>query len=351
MTVLSPSRAILQVATVAVLAVSLAACSSLPDELNPVEWIGAIDSQEGDDEALSPEMQARLEAERQAGIPGEEDPFPELGSVPGEAPVVTSFDEREAIAAGLVADRAGVEYTDNPADDSAGLERGTADLVTPPPPSGEMVPATVAVTEPVPAARVDVVDVETSVPPPAPAPAPIPEAMPEPEMVPVTAPIVEAPPPPPPPAPALAPAVVADADETSMPAPAAFDPGGVQRSMHAGVIYFLHGSTGLSERDRQVLIAVVEAHKAHGGSVRVVGHASRRTDSADSVKSKIANFGIAYDRARVVAQALTRLGVPADRIYISSMSDQAPAYSEATVHGEAANRRADIYLDFYGGAQ
>jgi len=49
MTVLSPSRAILQVATVAALTVSLAACSSLPDELNPVEWIGALDSQEGED--------------------------------------------------------------------------------------------------------------------------------------------------------------------------------------------------------------------------------------------------------------------------------------------------------------
>lgn len=346
MTVLSPSRAILQVATVAVLTVSLAACSSLPDALNPVEWIGAIDSQDGDDETLSPEMQARLEAERQEGIPGEEDPFPELGSVPGEAPVVTSFDERQDIADGLVADRAGVEYTDNPAANEAAMAHGTADLVTPPPPSGEMVPATVAVAEPVPAARVDVVDVETSVPAPAPVSAP------EPEMVPVTTPIVEAPPPPPPaPMPAPAPEVVAVSDESPLPAPSAFDPGGVQRSMHAGVIYFLHGSTGLSERDRQVLIAVVEAHRANGGSVRVVGHASQRTDSADTVKSKIANFGIAYDRARVVAQALTRLGVPADRIYISSMSDQAPAYSEATVQGEAANRRADIYLDFYGGAQ
>ncbi len=350
MTVLSPSRAILQVATVAALTVSLAACSSLPDELNPVEWIGALDSQEGEDEALSPEMQARLEAERQEGIPGEEDPFPELGAVPGEAPVVTSVDERRSIAEGLVADRENVEYTDNPAAAAAGLQSGAADLVTPPPPpSGDMVPATVVVTEPEPepAPRVDVVDVETSVPPPAP------EPMPEPEMVPVATPIVEVPPPPPPPAPmpAPAPAVAAAADEMPMPAPETFDPGGVQRSMHAGVIYFLHGSTGISERDRQVMIAVVEAHRAHGGSVRVVGHASRRTDSADSVKSKIANFGIAYDRARVVAQELTRLGIPADRIYISSMSDQAPAYSEATVHGEAANRRADIYLDFYGGAQ
>jgi outer membrane protein OmpA-like peptidoglycan-associated protein len=345
MTLLSSSGAVLQVATVVALTASLAACSLIPDELNPAEWIGAIDSQEGNDDALSSEEQARIEAERQQGIPGEEDPFPELGAVPGETPVVISFDEREDIAESLIADRADVDYVDNPAANDANLARRTADLVVSSPPGGEMVPGTAAVEEPMPVSspHIEVVDVETA------EHAPVP--MPEPEMVPVATPVVTAPPLPPPPPITLNPEVVGEAAANPMPSPETFHPGGVQRLLHAGVIYFVHGSTGLSTRDREVLAGVVEAHKAHGGSVRVVGHASRRTDSTDSVKAKIANFSIAHDRARVVALEMTRLGIPADRIYIHSMSDQAPAYSEATTHGEAANRRADIYLNFYSGGQ
>ena len=347
MTLLSSSGAVLQVATVVALTASLAACSLVPDELNPAEWIGAIDSQEGNDDALSSEEKARIEAESQQGIPGEEDPFPELGAVPGGAPVVTSFDEREDIAESLIADRAEVDYVDNPAANDASLARGSADLVAPSPPGGEMVPGIAPVEEStlVSAPDVEVVDVETVEHAPASAP------IPEPDMVPVVTPVVTAPPLPPPPPIAPNPEIVGETAANPMPAPEALHPGGIQRSLHAGVIYFVHGSTGLSTRDREVLAGVVEAHKAHGGSVRVVGHASRRTDSTDSVKAKIANFSIAHDRARVVALEMTRLGIPADRIYIHSMSDQAPAYSEATTHGEAANRRADIYLDFYGGAQ
>ena len=69
------------------------------------------------------------------------------------------------------------------------------------------------------------------------------------------------------------------------------------------------------------------------------------------MKSKIANFAVAYDRARVVAEELVRHGVAVDRIFISSMADQALAYSEATDLGEAANRRTDVYLDFTAGGE
>lgn len=345
MTLLSPSRAVLQAVAVAAmrlrgpvaaLAVTglLAACSSLPDELNPVEWVGALDSDGAAEESPDPEMAARIEAERAAGIPGEDEAFPSLGEVPSEAPVVTSYDARQDIAEGLIADRNTAQYTDNPAAAAAAavgvaaapppMVSQEANLVAPPPPAGLQVPARVAEIESVPAA-VEVPLADSPGPvreaPPASQPMPMPETM------------------------------MADAAVAEAPALSGLDIGAVPRSLHAGVIYFGHGSIGLSPRDKQVLGEIAAAHRARGGSVRLVGHASRRTDSGDPVKSKIANFAVAYDRARVVAEELVRQGVAADRIFISSMADQAPAYSEATDLGEAANRRTDVYLDFTAGGE
>jgi outer membrane protein OmpA-like peptidoglycan-associated protein len=305
MVLLSPSRAVLQAApgrasrwragALAVLAAGwLGACSSLPDELNPVEWVSSVDRYlSGEDEDVDPELAARIEAERAQPVPGAEADFPSLATVPGEAPRVTTYDEREEIVEGLIADRAVARYTENPAAEAIGQEglpwtageaaapaavpvperRDIAAVVTPPPPVGEQVPATVVT-------------------------------------------------------------------------PAAGELGAVERLSHAGVIYYGHGSARLSESDKDVLRRIAEAWRAYGGTVRVVGHASGRGDSGDQIEAKIANFAIAHDRARIVADELIALGVPSDRVYVSSMADSDPAYSEATALGEAANRRTDIYLDF-----
>jgi outer membrane protein OmpA-like peptidoglycan-associated protein len=310
MDLLSPSRAVLQAVpgpaarwragALAVLAAGwLGACSSLPDELNPVEWVSSVDRYlSSDDEEVDAELAARIEAERAQPVPGAEEDFPSLGTVPGEAPRMTTYEEREEIAEGLVADRAAARYTENPAAEALGEElpwnageaaaerRDIATLVAPPPPVGAQVPATV-----VPAAG---------------APEPMSDG----------------------------------------PGPATAELGTVEGSAHVGVIYYAYGSASLSENDKEVLTRIAEAWRAYGGTVRVVGHASGRGDSGEPVDAKIANFAIAYDRARFVAEELIRLGVPFDRIYVSSMADSDPAYSEATELGEAANRRTDIYLDF-----
>ena len=66
-------------------------CSSVPDAINPVSWADSIgDYIAGDDEPDDPEAARRLESEEALGVPGEDEDFPTLGSVPDRAPTVTS---------------------------------------------------------------------------------------------------------------------------------------------------------------------------------------------------------------------------------------------------------------------
>ena len=55
-------------------------------------------------------------------VPGADEPYRALHEVPGDAPVVSSADERDAVTAGLVADREKVQHTAAVirADDSVG---------------------------------------------------------------------------------------------------------------------------------------------------------------------------------------------------------------------------------------
>ena len=124
------------------------------------------------------------------------------------------------------------------------------------------------------------------------------------------------------------------------PGPGALLPGGAPR---AAVIYFLHDSVRLSTEDKTVLRRVADTQRALDADLRVVGHASPRA-AHDAAGAEIANFRVALRRARVVAAELARLGVPHARILIESRADNDPEFSNATPHGEAANRRADIYF-------
>jgi flagellar motor protein MotB len=87
--------------------------------------------------------------------------------------------------------------------------------------------------------------------------------------------------------------------------------------------------------------------KTYGGVIRVVGHASMRTGSVDLASHQQANQRISEARANAVARHLTRLGVPGAAIQVSAVSDSQPIYSEVMPTGEAANRRAEVYLTAY----
>jgi len=381
------------VVAVVVVAVGQTACSSVPDELNPVSWVDAVtDAMRGDDTALSAEDQARAEAERAQSVPGEGEPFPSLGSVPDAPPEVTPEEERQAIAQGLIADRANAQYSEpvslpesvmtppsvavaESATPVAAVEpllpaaaaqigEGSADPESPEPPAIPVAsepPATVAAApEPASGAPVETAAVAPP-PPPPPSPPPPPPRTPTPPVTAAPQPQIRAAvPPPPPPPPAMArPAPPAPRPAaTYSPAPerrldggfrplAQFDPQVIAQSQQAGVIYFAHGSAKLSREDRQVLGQIAAALQAYGGSIRVIGHSSGRSGFSDVAHHQSANYTMSMKRAQAVARELARLGVDPAYIYVGGAADADPRYSEATKMGEAANRRADIFLDYW----
>jgi outer membrane protein OmpA-like peptidoglycan-associated protein len=66
-----------------------------------------------------------------------------------------------------------------------------------------------------------------------------------------------------------------------------------------------------------------------------------------SASSVDANQRISEARANAVAQQLLLYGVPEGAIVASAAGDAQPLYSEVMPNGEAANRRAEVYLSAY----
>ena len=113
-----------------------------------------------------------------------------------------------------------------------------------------------------------------------------------------------------------------------------------------GLIYFGHGSTSLSGRDRDVLRQVVDLQQRTGGRpIRVVGHASARTSLSDPVKHRVTNLNVSMSRANRVASELVRLGVRQDSVMVVGKADSEPVYHEFMPTGEAGNRRVEIFIE------
>jgi outer membrane protein OmpA-like peptidoglycan-associated protein len=111
-----------------------------------------------------------------------------------------------------------------------------------------------------------------------------------------------------------------------------------------GLVYFGIGSTQLGGSDRQVLQQIASLQKAYGGVIRIVGHASSRTENMPMDQHHKTNADIAETRARSVALQLVRYGVRPLFVQVAGASDSQPLYPEIMPAGEAANRRAEIYL-------
>ncbi|CAN5746817.1 hypothetical protein BH11PSE3_BH11PSE3_49970 [soil metagenome] len=117
-------------------------------------------------------------------------------------------------------------------------------------------------------------------------------------------------------------------------------------NMQVAVIQFGRGSSGLGGTDMSVLQKVAEIQKTNGATVRVVAH-SLQDASASSIPALTrANYEVSRLRALAIANQLVRLGVPVDRIVAEAASDSEPVYETNTARGIAANRRADIFVDF-----
>ena len=305
------------------------------------------------------------EAEAQpSGIgetPGEDQPFPNLATVPEKPKPRLTAEERESIESGLVADRERANYTDP-------VARSETVGTPPPPPAVPMPEVDVAPLDP--SAQPSV-----AAPAPQPAPAPVPQTAavpPAPQPTPMPAPLptteigatVDAvyrqelarssagaavPMPVPMPSPAAAPPTPQVA---AVPAPAtipqpleSFDPTMTDMSANIATIYFGNNSSRLTTEARSALKEVAARQRSLGGILRVIGHASSRTRNMDEFQHRLVNFLISVDRANAVSQELMRNGVQPGALYVGAVSDSEQVSAEAMPREEAPNRRVEIYLD------
>jgi outer membrane protein OmpA-like peptidoglycan-associated protein len=158
-----------------------------------------------------------------------------------------------------------------------------------------------------------------------------------------------------PPAPVVASTRPADPDKAFVPPPGwtpqpatqlatAAPPKGAP--VQVAVIQFGPMSVDLNGKDQAVLARVAQVQRSNGGKVRIVAHSAQ--DAAGSSPDALArdNFEVSRQRAIAVANQLMRLGVPVNRIAAEAASDEEPAYETNTARGIAANRRAEIFVEF-----
>lgn len=96
-------------------------------------------------------------------------------------------------------------------------------------------------------------------------------------------------------------------------------------------IKFTPESTTLTDENRQTLEAVLPVYQQNPGKVRVVGYAGAGSGAVEQLNS----YRAALDRAQAVAAALTKAGIPSDKIQV-----------EAAPQGEnSGESRAEVMLE------
>jgi outer membrane protein OmpA-like peptidoglycan-associated protein len=96
-------------------------------------------------------------------------------------------------------------------------------------------------------------------------------------------------------------------------------------------IKFGIASTTLTDKDRQTLETILPVYQQNPGKVRIVGYAGARSGAVEQLDS----YRTALDRAQAVASALTKAGIPSDKIQV-----------EAAPQGEnSGESRAEVLLE------
>ena len=291
----------------AFVALGLTACSAVPDAVNPVEWYRGVAGVFEDDKQQEERAEEKVARQTTAPLPGTDKPYPSLSSVPNR-PQATSAAERGKIAQGLAADRQNARYAES------GAPQGAAA------PAADLTPPAVAGLPP----TVSRPPVAETLAQPVPAPEPMPAPMPAPQQT-------AALPPPVAPAVPISPPRATPVPVPTAPASAAFPQGFTQ----SATVFFANNSTALDADGRTALRQVAEGFKANGGTVRIVGFASGQAANANA---QIANFRVAGQRAEAAAVELNRLGVPLNRMIISS--------GNAGAADAALARRVEVSLDY-----
>jgi len=113
-------------------------------------------------------------------------------------------------------------------------------------------------------------------------------------------------------------------------------------------VFFPYGSSSISKIDHKNLRELAQSLKRSGASYKlnVVDHASKRVNHVkDPVKRQMINFKMAQKRANAVAQALIKNGATPDYVEATSAGDSQPNTHRHGKSHEAADRRAEIYLN------
>jgi len=341
---------------IAAVALPLAGCSHVPDAVNPVAWYrDAAGTSKSDAQDANQRNQQNLDA-------GSKQPYPNLATVPNAPTQATSTIDRDKLVQGLVADRANAKYNNEQ------LQAGSqlASIAPPPPPvklSPPGTPATNAVSPPSnPAAPAPSASTSTAAPSTSAAKGRGQEQPPaESSLVSPTMPSTpqgQVPPPPPaqpevartspPPAPTIPSATPsAPAAAPHLTPPAGVRAGGQPSlamrtpakaqspvSVSVGDVVFAQGSSDLADTQRSALSEIAGLYKQTGGDIRIVGH-SEPGHSNDAIRQRIAGLDLALDRANAVAQALTKMGVPAHNIRV-----------EAAPVGAQEQPRAEVFMEY-----
>lgn len=95
-----------------VLVATLGGCSFVPDWADPTDWSYRWANPVNWYEGVFGEDESDLTVTTVSSVPGEDDEFPNLSSVPDRPITVETSEERATVAEGLVADREQARYTD-----------------------------------------------------------------------------------------------------------------------------------------------------------------------------------------------------------------------------------------------
>ena len=120
------------------------------------------------------------------------------------------------------------------------------------------------------------------------------------------------------------------------------------REVPVARITFNHGSSNLTNTDLMKIKKVANLFFENQGSkILIVGHASSRTNyDMDLTKHALVNFNISLERARTVMKEFSTIGLSSQKIELVAMSDANPLYAEIMPRLEAANRRAEIFIQY-----
>ena len=121
-----------------------------------------------------------------------------------------------------------------------------------------------------------------------------------------------------------------------------------EREVPVARVTFNHGSSQLSDEDLLKIKKVANLfYENQGKKIVIVGHASSRTNyDMDLTKHALVNFNISLERARKVMSEFSIIGLNSQRMELVAMSDAKPLYAEIMPRLEAANRRAEIFIQY-----